>query len=185
MGLQLFYLIYLQKKRKSDKNVEKIQNQVPGLTLNKFNIPLLANRLIKATEYLLNTLPNLKEYNIGYFGASTGTAAALIAAVTAELSLKSNNIKTIVSRGGRPDLVLSTSIIGNNLSENIKNIPILFVIGEKDKTVLELTLKFIKKYRLRKNSRIEIVKGATHLFEEDKALEQVSDISYQWLVEKL
>lgn len=131
-----------KEEEEPDKKVEKIQNQISGLTLNKFNISLLANRLIKITEYLLESLPELKEYTIGYFGASTGVAASIIAAT----GLNPGLIKTIVSRGGRPDLVLSTPQQNNLLAENIKNIQLLFIIGDKDKLVLDLTSKLIKKY---------------------------------------
>ena len=74
--------LFTKEEEESDKKVEKIQNQVSGLTLNKFNISLLANRLIKATEYILKILPERKEYSMGYFGASTGVAASIIAATT-------------------------------------------------------------------------------------------------------
>jgi len=169
-----------KEEEDSDKKVEKIQNQIPGLTLNKFNISLLANRLIMATEYLLEILPELKKYTVGYFGASTGVAASIIAATALNPGLI---IKTIISRGGRADLVSanssSSSFQGN--FQSIKNIPLLFIIGEKDKVVLDLTSKFIKKYDIEKNSKIQIVKNATHLFEEEGTLEKVGDMAVKWL----
>jgi fermentation-respiration switch protein FrsA (DUF1100 family) len=99
-------------------------------------------------------------------------------------------IKTIISHGGRPDLVQTTYSSSSSFSfqdnfENIKNIPLLFIIGEKVKVVFDLTSKFIKKCHIEKNSRIKIVKGATHFFEEEIALDKVSNLSYEWLSKRL
>ena len=108
----LFDLLTKAEKESDDK-IAKIQNQVPGLTLNKFNISLLADRLIKATYYIFQ-IPEIKRrtkekeipFNVGYFGASTGVAAALYA--SGKIT-ETTAIKTIVSRGGRPDLISSIS----------------------------------------------------------------------------
>ena len=169
----------------SDNKIAKIQNQVPGLTLNKFNISLLVDRLIKATNYIVES-PELKrrekELNIGYFGASTGVAAALYGygKINEKIS-----IKTIVSRGGRPDLISSIFNYNKKIIENIKNIPLLFIIGEKDKLVLDLTKNFLKNNKLTNNSKIEIIKDATHLFEEKDTLEKVGKVAVKWFIEYL
>ena len=99
------------------------------------------------------------------------------------------SIKTIVSRGGRPDLF--SSLISNqnvytieNLN-NIRNRPLLFIFGQKDKMVLEWTKHFIKNYKLADNSKIEIVKNATHSFEELGTLEKVGDITVRWFIQHL
>jgi len=180
-GIATFLFDLLTKEEKeSDKNVENIQNQVPGLTLNKFNISLLSDRLIKATNYILK-IPEVKRrcddevaLNVGYFGASTGVAAALYASGKIR---ETTSIKTIVSRGGRPDLISSISNYNKKIIENIKNIPLLFIIGQKDKLVLDLTKNFIKKNKSLNNSKIEIIKDASHLFEEEGTLEKAGDIA--------
>jgi hypothetical protein len=140
-----------KNEQEADEKIEKILKVIPGLILNKFNISLLADRLIKVTHYILQ-IPQLKQQerglNVGYFGASTGAPAALIAASY----MKSIVLQTILSRGGRPDLVLSTSFSQNHLLENLKNIPLLFIIGRKYKLILDLTSKFIKKCNIQKNS---------------------------------
>ena len=92
-----------------------------------------------------------------------GVAAALYA--SGKIS-ETTPIKTIVSRGGRPDLISSIFNCDKKVIENIKNIPLLFIIGQKDKLVLELTKTFIKNNKLTNNSKIEIIKDASHLFEE-------------------
>ena len=172
-------------EEESDDKISKIQNQVPGLTLNKFNISLLADRLIKATNYILQT-PEIKrrekELNIGYFGASTGVAAALYSSGKISETI---SIKTIVSRGGRPDLVSSIPNYNQKIIENTKNIPLLFIIGQKDKLVLDWTNKFLKNNKLTKNSKIEIIKDASHLFQEKHTLEKVGNIAVKWFIQYL
>ncbi len=69
--------------------------------------------------------------------------------------------------------------------ENLKNIPFLFIIGKKDKVVLDLTSKFIKKCNIENNSKIEIVNNSTHLFEEPGTLERVKDITEKWFIQHL
>jgi hypothetical protein len=190
IGTFLFDLLTKQEEE-SDRRVQgTLQKEIHGLTLNKFNVSLLSDRLTKVTNYLLQ-IPNLqpqgqpRELSIGYFGASTGAAAALIAG--AQLSLNTKWIKTIVSRGGRPDLILSNSNVSYQdlISESIRNLPILFIIGEKDKLILDLTFKFIKKLNMQKNSKVEKVNNATHLFEEPGALEKVEYIAEKWFLQYL
>lgn len=190
VGTFLFDLLTKQEEESDRKVQETLQKKTHGLTLNKFNVSLLSDRLIKVTNYLLQ-IPQLqpqgepRQLNIGYFGASTGAAAALIAG--AQLSLKTKWIKTIVSRGGRPDLILPNSYVSfqDSISESIRNLPILFIIGEKDKLILDLTSKFIKKLNMQENSKVEKVNNATHLFEEPGALEKVEDIAEKWFLQYL
>jgi putative phosphoribosyl transferase len=129
----------------------------------RFNIDLLSDRLLTATEWLRQhrTLSNLP---IGYFGASTGAAAALVAAA------QSPHIESIVSRGGRPDLA------GNALGKVLA--PTLFIVGEADEEVLELNSRAAMS--MRAETRIEIVPGATHLFEEPGALNRVAALARDW-----
>lgn len=131
---------------------------------NRFNIELLTNRLIQLVKWVKNQA-QIKHLPIGLFGASTGAAAALKCAANMP-----NDIKTIVSRGGRPDLAAE-------VLNNIKS-PTLLIVGENDPDVINLnkqsylSLTCIKK--------LEIVPGATHLFEEPGTLEKVSLLAAKW-----
>lgn len=130
----------------------------------RFNIDLLADRLIVATDWA--TLDSrLIGLNTGYFGASTGAAAALIAATK-----RPSEITAIVSRGGRPDLA------GDSLSK--VGAPTLFIVGEFDRDVSKLNQQAASKMRV--PAEISIVAGATHLFEEEGALEQVASLASEW-----
>jgi len=172
-------------EEEADNKIARIQNQVPGLTLNKFNITLLSNRLIKVTNYILQTFEikrREKDLSIGYFGASTGVAAALYA--SGKLN-ETTSIKTIVSRGGRPDLISSIPSYNKKVIENTKNIPLLFIIGQKDKLVLDWTKNFLKNNKLTNNSKIQIIKDANHLFEEEGTLEKVGDMAVKWFIQHL
>lgn len=130
----------------------------------RFNILFLAERLIQITEWLQQDL-RTKHLPIGYFGASTGAAAALVAA-----SQVGDPIKAIVSRGGRPDLALDYL--------KLVKAPTLLIVGGDDIAVIELNQKAFKQLNCQKS--LEIVPNATHLFEEPGALEQVSQLAYQW-----
>lgn len=131
--------------------------------MKRFDIPFLKERLKTVMKYLMGQ-KGAKDLNIGYFGASTGAAVALEAAV--ELP----NIKAIVSRGGRPDLA------GEYLFR-VKS-PTLLIVGGDDTEVLELNRAALKKLSSIKN--LEIVPGATHLFEEEGALDEVVRLTSDW-----
>ena len=133
----------------------------------KFNIGLLANRLIDATHWLQNLDDS---FGIGYFGASTGGGAALMAA--AELR---ETVKAVVSRGGRPDLA------GDTLRR--VNAPTLLIVGGLDSPVIELNHEAYLKLNCEKE--LKIVEGATHLFEEPGTLEEVADLAANWFREHL
>lgn len=130
----------------------------------RFDIDLLAERLIKITDWLKENEES-KSFKIGYFGASTGAAAAIKAAV-----VRKNEISAIVSRGGRVDLAES------ELSR-IES-PILFIVGENDDFVLELNEIAYKKTNCEKE--LSIIPDATHLFEEPGALEEVAAQATKW-----
>jgi dienelactone hydrolase len=134
----------------------------------RFNIPLLAYRLISAT-YWIKYGGKTGRLRIGYFGASTGAAAALVAA--AKLP---NLISVVVSRGGRPDLA------GKEL-EQVKA-PTLLIVGQNDKAVIELNRKALKCLEKVNNKKIIIIPGASHLFEEPGGLEKVSTIATDWFL---
>lgn len=134
---------------------------------NVFDIDLLAQRLIGATRWTKTQL-QLKNLNLGYFGASTGAAAAL-AAASILAHANENIISAVVSRGGRPDLV------GSKLS--FVQCPTLLLVGSNDPEVLELNRTVLP---LLPHGELIIIPQATHLFEEPGALEQVADEAGQW-----
>lgn len=124
----------------------------------RFDIELLSKRLIDVTGWVLNR-PETRGLNIGYFGASTGAAAALIAAKEYATA-----VKAVVSRGGRPDLAESALI-------HVKA-PTLLIVGGKDIQVIDLN-KWALERIVALDKELKIVPGATHLFEEPGALEEV------------
>jgi putative phosphoribosyl transferase len=131
----------------------------------RFNIDLLANRLVEGTEWLRHDDNGVGRLPLGYFGASTGAAAALMAA--AQLA---DSISAVVSRGGRPDLA------GSALSK--VTAPTLLVVGGDDYAVIDLNEKAVKELQCEK--RLQVVPGATHLFEEPGTLEQVAELASNW-----
>jgi putative phosphoribosyl transferase len=135
---------------------------------HRFNITLLAQRLISCTDWILHN-PELKNLRIGYFGASTGAAAALVAAAA-----RPNLISAIVSRGGRPDLT------GKEVLDQIEA-PTLLIVGENDKTVIGLNQNALKMLvRIEKKKKLILIPNATHLFEEEGALEEVARRASGW-----
>lgn len=131
----------------------------------RFDIDLLSKRLISVTSWVLNQ-PEIKELNLGYFGASTGAAAALIAA-----KVHSDNIKAVVSRGGRPDLA-------ENSLMYVKA-PTLLIVGGRDPQVIELNQWALDRMKM-PEKELKIVPGATHLFEEKGTLEEVARLAGEW-----
>ena len=129
----------------------------------RFNIDLLAARLSAATRWLLSR-PDSSGVSVGYFGASTGAAAALQASTTI------SNVNAIVSRGGRPDLAW-------DYLEKVKS-PTLLIVGGKDEEVLQLNQQALA--RLKVDKDLVVVPGATHLFEEPGALEEVARNAARW-----
>ena len=136
---------------------------------NVFDIPLLAGRLGAATAWLLDQ-DDARTLPIGFFGASTGAGAALWAAAE-----RDSPVRAIVSRGGRPDLA----------GARLKSVraPTLLIVGGRDEAVIEMNRDAAR--QLPAEHRIEIVPGATHLFEEPGALEAVADLATRWFLEHL
>jgi dienelactone hydrolase len=130
----------------------------------RFDIPRLGRRVIAAADWAVEQ-PELRALPIGYFGASTGAAAALIAA--AERPARS---RAVVSRGGRPDLA------GGALP--LVQAPTLLIVGGNDGPVIELNEE--ARRQMQAQTVLEIVPGATHLFEEPGTLEQVSRLAIDW-----
>lgn len=131
---------------------------------HRFNIGLLAERLVHATKWVKQQ-EETRELSVGYFGSSTGGAAALVAA--AELL---QDVDAVVSRGGRPDLA------GDALPK--VQAPTLLIVGGNDDIVIELNE--IARDQMCCEAKLEIVPGATHLFEEPGALEQVAKLASDW-----
>jgi dienelactone hydrolase len=131
---------------------------------NRFDIDLLTERLKSATIWLQKQ-SQTKGFSLGYFGASTGTASALRAA--ADLG---KQIGAVVSRGGRPDMAYEAL-------SRVKA-PVLLIVGGNDSLVIELNRSAYDKIAAEK--RLEIVPGATHLFEERGTLEEVSRLAADW-----
>ncbi len=130
----------------------------------RFNIDLLGKRVVEVTNWLIAN-PTTANLKIGYFGASTGAAAALVAAAERPLA-----VGAVVSRGGRPDLASSA------LPQ--VQAPTLLLVGSKDTQVIELNRMAFTLLRCEK--RLEIIPGASHLFEEPGTLEQVAQLASQW-----
>ena len=135
----------------------------------RFNIPFLARRLEAITEWL-SIHPEVNKLGLGHFGASTGSAAALMAA--AELP---HLVRAVVSRGGRPDLA------GGLL--NRIDAPTLLIVGGADPMVLDLNRQAMELMRCEK--QLQIIPGAGHLFEEPGALKKVSLLARDWFLERL
>lgn len=135
----------------------------------RFDIPFLARRLAAVTEWARGQ-PELAPLRLGYFGSSTGAAAALVAA-----ALHPDLVHAVVSRGGRPDLA------GPVLHR--VQAPTLLIVGGQDVGVLELNEDALA--RLDGLKGIQVIRGATHLFEEPGALEEVSRLAADWFVRYL
>lgn len=130
----------------------------------RFDIGMLAERLVAVTDWLSAQAP-IESLPIGYFGASTGAGAALVAAAR-----RPQAIRAVVSRGGRPDLA------GDSLTE--VRAPTLLIVGGNDGPVIEMNQR--AQAQLRGPNQLVIVPGATHLFEEPGALDQVASLARDW-----
>ena len=154
---------YLQEKNFGTLLFDLLTEQEDLHYHNRFDINLLTKRLAGATEWL-ERLPAARDCRIGYFGASTGAASALKAASILP------NISVVVSRGGRPDLAMDDL-------ENVEA-PTLLIVGSLDYDVLQLNKKAYAKLKCEK--KLEVVEGATHLFEEQGTMEKVCELAEAW-----
>jgi len=136
---------------------------------NVFDIELLGHRLARVTRWVQDD-PDLRGLSIGYFGASTGAAAALYAAAEGGAE-----IAAIVSRGGRPDL--AEAFLGHVQA------PTLLIVGGQDTTVLELNRE--AQAQMCCETRLAVVPGATHLFEEPGTLQAVAELARDWFLAQL
>ena len=165
----IFVASVLQKKSMATLLFDLLTPEEDQNYSARFDIDLLTSRLVAVTRQL-DKDPRTAKLNKGFFGASTGAASALMAA--AELG---GEIKAVVSRGGRVDMA----------GEILKDIsaPTLFIVGGNDGVVLQLNE--IAFTRLKCEKRLEIIPGASHLFEEPGTLEEVARLSAEWFSEHL
>ncbi|MGE3859803.1 MAG: dienelactone hydrolase family protein [Nitrososphaeraceae archaeon] len=162
-GLSTLLIDLLTEKEEKKDNITKEY---------RFNIPLLANRLLSITDWVLHNDNELKSVSrlLGYFGASTGATASLIAA-----DKISDKISAIVSRGGRVDLASGYTSLTQITC------PILFLVGENDSPVIEWNKKVIEKQLINvKKKKMVIIPGASHLFDEPGKLEEVAKYASGW-----
>ena len=145
---------------------ERIDAQTAHL---RFDIPLLAGRLVAASEWLAHN-PDTRTLALGYFGASTGAAAALIAAAE-----RPGSTRAVVSRGGRPDL--AGAALGRVRA------PVLLIVGGADTTVIQMNRSALAE--LNGESKLQIIRHATHLFEEPGALEEAARLAGEWFEEHI
>jgi len=144
-------------------NEEKIDNQTIQL---RFDINLLSMRLITTLDWIINN-QETQNLNVGLFGASTGAAAALVAAAE-----RHSVVSAIVSRGGRPDLA------GKDILRRVIA-PTLLLVGGNDEQVLELNEEALKRIKAEKK-KLTVIPGASHLFEESGKLEEVARLASGW-----
>ena len=154
---------YLQQKNFGTLLFDLLTEEEDQHYHNRFDIDLLTKRLAGATEWL-EELPAAKNCRIGYFGASTGAASALRAGAILP------NIAAIVSRGGRPDMAMDEL--------HLVEAPVLLIVGSLDYDVLQLNKEAY--IRLECEKKFEVIEGASHLFEEQGAMEQVCDRAAAW-----
>ncbi len=141
-----------------EERVDEITRQ------HRFDIQMLADRLVATIDWL-SQQPDTHNLPIGLFGASTGGGAALVAAAE-----RPERVTAVVSRGGRPDLA-------DRALPRVQA-PTLLIVGGRDQIVIDLNEQ--ARQRMRAEVRLEIVPGATHLFEEPGALEKVADLARDW-----
>jgi putative phosphoribosyl transferase len=186
------------EEEEADIRAQKMQRKIPGLLLNKFNVKLLANRVIAITKWISSN-EDTKNLVLGYFGASTGTAALIGAIVATNIknqneqtlyddasrgegveqgeleaqSLSKVQVGAIVSRSGRPDLA------GVDNLTRIK-VPTLFIVGGSDHDQVMSWNKNALKYLGSEKKKLVVVQNASHLFEEPGTLEEVARLASGW-----
>ena len=162
----LLFDLLAEEEQESDRQLENIIYKIPGALLNKFNISLLRDRLSMVTDWIMNyeSLSNLK---IGYFASSTGGAAALIASAK-------KPVKSITIRSGRTDLV-DNNMLGQIIS------PCLFIVGSKEKSLLDISKQTMKKLRNAEEKELSIIQNASHLFEEEGSMKEVVEVATRWI----
>lgn len=164
-----FVATVLQKAGIATLLIDLLTEQEDEVYETRFDIDLLTDRLVVITEWLSKN-PDTKNLSLGLFGASTGAASALQVA-----ALLGEKIKAVVSRGGRPDLAMD--VLDTVVS------PTLLIVGGNDFGVIELNESAYTQLQCEK--KLEIVESATHLFEEQGALEKVAELATDWFIKYL
>jgi dienelactone hydrolase len=159
----------LQKADMGTLLMDLLTTEEDSIYGNRFDIDLLTWRLERATQWLMEQ-PRSTSLDIGYFGASTGAAAALQAAATF-----GSSVGAVVSRGGRPDLAMP-------VLDRVQS-PTLLIVGGLDDIVIDLNRKAYAKLKAEK--RLAIVPGATHLFEEPGTLQEAARLAAEWFTQYL
>ena len=162
----LLFDLLSDEEQNFDTQLEKMSLKIPGAILNKFNISLLTKRLSMVTNWVRSN-PSTRKLPIGYFASSTGGAAAL-------MSASIYNIVSIVIRSGRTDL------IENKFLEHIES-SCLFIVGSKENSLVKISKETIKKMTNSKEKKLCIIKGASHLFEDERSIQEVGEIATHWL----
>jgi alpha/beta superfamily hydrolase len=162
----LLFDLLSDEEQAFDLQLEKMTSKIPGALLNKFNLSLVTKRLSMATDWVLNN-PHTEKLQLSYFASSTGGAAALMVACL-------YNIVSIVIRSGRTDLV------ANQFLDQIVS-PCLFVVGSREKSLVKISKETIKRMRNSKEKKLNIIEGASHLFEEEGTMQAVTEVAAQWL----
>jgi putative phosphoribosyl transferase len=171
----------------SDMKSQKIMdNKGEGTSsaLNKFNIHLLSNRLTTITKWVTENISEVKGLPIGYFGRSTGAAAAIESAAAvndaSNLNSISNGIYAIVSRGGRPDLADSKA------QKNVKAATLLIVGAKDSKEIMDLNKQALQQLTGSKSKDLVIVSEASHLFDNNEnIIEEVANITSEWFTKNI
>jgi putative phosphoribosyl transferase len=163
LGSAGFATLLLDLLTRSEEQVDEVTRH------HRFNIDLLAGRVVAAIDWA-HTSEAVTHLSIGLFGASTGAAAALVAAAQRPAA-----VGAVVSRGGRPDLA------GDAL-ERVEA-PTLLIVGERDELVVELNREALR--RLRGEKHLVVVPRATHLFEESGTMDEVIELAIAWFTTKL
>ena len=162
----LLFDLLSDEEQAFDLQLENMISKIPAVVLNKFNISLLTRRLYMATDWVLSN-PHTGKLQLSYFASSTGGAAALMAACR-------YNIVSIIIRSGRTDLV------GNEFLDQIVS-PCLFVVGSREKSAVKIGKATMKKMRISKEKKLSVIKGASHLFEEEGTMQSVAEVATQWV----
>lgn len=169
----------------SDMKNQKImdKNKEECGTLNKFNIHLLSSRLTTITKWVIDNISEVKGLPIGYFGRSTGAAAAIESAVAndaSNLNSLSHRIYAIVSRGGRPDLANSNAL------KNVKAATLLIVGAKDSEEIIELNRQALQQLTSSKSKDLVVVPEAGHLFDNNEnIIEEVAKLSSEWFAKNM
>lgn len=162
----LLFNLLSDEEQAIDTHLENMISKIPGAILNKFNVSLLAKRLSIATERVMSN-PATEKLQVSFFASSTGAPAALMTACRYK-------IRSIVIRSGRTDLV------ENQFLEQIVS-PCLFIVGGRENSLVKISKETMKKMKNSKEKKLNIIKEASHLFEEEGSMQKAAEVATVWL----